>query len=120
MESAFPQIARCALGQQAQQPAVGAALMPRGAGEGMRMADMKPCRHLDYREGRYDDCEIRTCAPHYPEVRYWLRGERWQSPPGDHPPNPLKVQFCILKGRINGVFGCYNGEMYCYEPEEVA
>lgn len=79
---------------------------------------MKPCKHLDYEEGKYTDCEIRTCAPHFPEVRYWFRGERWTQPGGDSPPGPSKVQFCGLgRGRINGIFQCYNGEMSCYEPE---
>ena len=79
---------------------------------------MNPCRHLDYTEGKYTDCEIRNCAPHYPDVRYWLRGPRWtENEPGEAP-NPAKVQFCKLRGRINGIFQCYNGEMACYEPWE--
>ena len=73
-----------------------------------------PCKHLDYDEGKYVGCTIQTCAPHYPDVRYWERGEAWLS--GGE--NPQKLQFCKLRGRINGVFGCYNGEMYCYEPEQ--
>ena len=80
---------------------------------------MRPCRHLDYSEGKYTDCTIETCAPHFPDVRYWLRGKTWQSPPGETPPNPIKVQFCGQgRGRINGVFQCYQpGEMSCYDPE---
>lgn len=76
---------------------------------------MKPCKHLDYTEGKYEDCTICTCDPHYPDVRYWERGERWQDPDGL---NPVKVQFCGAgRGRINGIFQCYNGEMPCYETE---
>lgn len=77
--------------------------------------ELKPCKHLDYREGQYTDCTIETCAPDYPDVKYWLRGKRWL----DGGKNPAKVQFCGLgRGRINGIFQCYNGEMgSCYEPE---
>ena len=75
------------------------------------MTKLIPCKHLDY-EGEYHACTIRTCAPHYPNVRYWERGEVWT----EGGTNPSKVQFCKLRGRINGVSGCYNGEMYCYEP----
>lgn len=78
---------------------------------------MKPCKHLDYTEGKFTDCEIKDCAPHMPDVRYWERGETWRSPPGEVPANPIKVQFCGAgRGRINGIFQCYNGEMHCYEP----
>lgn len=72
---------------------------------------MRPCIHLDYTEGKYTDCTLTTAAPHYPEVRYWVRGPRWV----DDPDTPTKVQFCRLRGRINGIFGCYNGEMPCYD-----
>jgi hypothetical protein len=73
---------------------------------------MKPCKHLDYTEGKFADCAIHTCAPHYPDVRFWLRGPTWT----DGGENPAKVQFCGAgRGRINGIFQCYNGEMPCYE-----
>lgn len=72
---------------------------------------MKPCKHLDYSD-RYSDCTIETAAPHFPNVRYWRRGETWT----DYPSAPVKVQFCLKRGRITGVFQCYNGEMHCYEP----
>ena len=72
---------------------------------------LKPCKHLDY-DGEYTDCVIRTCAPHFPAVRYWERGERWL----DSDTNPKKVQFCKRRGRINGIFDCYDGSMGCYEP----
>jgi hypothetical protein len=76
---------------------------------------MKPCKHLNYTDGAYEDCEIKTLAPHYPQVRFWRRGERWT----DGGNNPSDVQFCGQgRGRINGIFQCYNeGEMPCYEPE---
>lgn len=74
---------------------------------------MKPCKHLDYTEGQYTDCKIKTCEPHFPEVKYWERGPTWT----DGGNNPQKVQFCGAgRGRINGIFQCYNGEMSCYEP----
>ena len=76
---------------------------------------MTPCKHLDYTAGKYDGCEIRDCAPYYPDVRYWFRDARWTEN-DDGSRNPAKVQFCGAgRGRINGVFQCYNGEMYCYE-----
>ena len=83
-------------------------------------ARVKPCKHLDFTAGKYEDCTIETCAPHYPDVRYWLRGPRWTDNGPGEKPNPAKVQFCGAgRGRINGVFQCYNpGEMSCYEPEE--
>ena len=78
---------------------------------------MIPCKHLDYTEGKYDDCSIQTCAPHYPQVRYWLRSPRWTEYDFGGPYNPAKVQFCGAgRGRINGVFQCYQkGGMHCYE-----
>ncbi len=79
---------------------------------------MSPCRHLDYTEGKFTHCAIQTCGPFYPHVRYWLRGPEWRDNGPNENPNPAKVQFCTLRGRINGVFGCYNGEMPCYEAEK--
>ena len=78
-----------------------------------------PCKHLDYTT-KYEDCEIKTCAPHFPNVRYWQRGPQWTDNGPGQPPNPGKVQFCGAgRGRINGIFQCYNaGEMPCYEPAE--
>ena len=77
---------------------------------------MKPCRHLDYEEGKYGpDITLSSASPHFPAVRYWLRGPTWT---GGDPPGASKVQFCTLRGRINGVFQCYQaGEMTCYEPD---
>lgn len=78
---------------------------------------MKPvaCKHLDYTDGKYEDCEIKTCAPQYPHVRYWKRGERWTDNVTDRP-NPQNVQFCGQgRGRINSIFDCYTGALSCYE-----
>ena len=73
---------------------------------------MKQCKHLDY-EGEYIDCEIKDCAPHFPGVRYWQRNNV------PYEGAPVKVQFCKLRGRINGIFQCHNeGEMLCHEPAE--
>lgn len=79
---------------------------------------MKPCKHLDYNSAKYGpEHTIETCA-HYPEVRYWRRGEMWTDNGPGKQTDPTKVQFCGAgRGRINGVFQCYNGEMSCYEPE---
>ena len=79
-----------------------------------------PCRHLDYTDGKFTSCEIRTCAPDFPDVRYWFRGSPWTETPRGQSPNPAKVQFCGAgRGRINGIFQCYNGEMRCYEPADM-
>lgn len=76
------------------------------------MSKPAPCRHLDYREGSKTDCTIATAAPHFPEVRFWRRGPTWTDDG-----NEEIVQFCTLRGRIRGVFQCYNlGELRCYEP----
>lgn len=75
----------------------------------MATIEMKPCKHLDY-DGEYIDCELKTCAPHYPDVKYWQRNNV------PYEGAPVKVQFCKLRGRINGIFSCYNvGEMSCHE-----
>ena len=72
---------------------------------------LKPCRHLDY-DTEYVDCELRSCEPDFPEVKYWYR----LNVPYENAPR--RVQFCKLRGRINGIFQCYTGEMPCYEPVE--
>ena len=78
---------------------------------------MTPCKHLDYAT-HYEDCTVETCTPHFPEVRFWKRGARWTDNGPGQKPNPTNVQFCGQgRGRINGIFQCYNGEMHCYEPE---
>ncbi len=79
-----------------------------------------PCKHLDYDPEKYDlDIELHTCAPHFPDVRFWRRGPTWTDNGPEHPPNPSDVQFCKLRGRITGIFQCYNpGELSCYEAAE--
>ena len=70
-----------------------------------------PCKYLDHEPGKYAGCRLRSAAPHYPNVQYWERGEAWT----DDGKNPRNVQFCGQgRGRINGIFQCYNGEMPCY------
>lgn len=79
---------------------------------------MRPCKHLDYDQSKYGpDITLETCAPHFPEVRFWLRGETWTKNE-DGSRNPDKVQFCKLRGRIKGIFQCY-GEMHCYVPDSL-
>lgn len=69
------------------------------------------CKHLDYNESNYEDCKTITIEPE--GYKYWKRGKRWTA--GDNPEN---VQFCKLRGRINGIFQCINsGEMPCYEAQ---
>lgn len=81
------------------------------------MSELIPCKHLDYTDGKFTDCTIQTCAPHLPHVRFWLRGATWTDAGEGNPPDPSKAQFCGQgRGRINGIFQCYNGEMHCYEP----
>lgn len=74
----------------------------------MRLA---PCKHLDYDESKYD-AELRDCAPDFPHVKYWYRTNV------PYEDAPRRVQFCKLRGRVNGIFQCYNGEMSCYEPDD--
>ena len=69
---------------------------------------MKPCRHLDYEEGKFIGCVLHKID----DVRYWERLD----PPYEGA--PVKVQFCKLRGRINGISACYLGDMPCYELEE--
>jgi len=72
------------------------------------------CKHLDYEEGKYINCEIRTIEPE--GWKYWER----LNPPYEGA--PTKVQFCGAgRGRINGIFQCINpGEMSCYEAQDNA
>jgi len=35
---------------------------------------MKACKHLDYSDKYLESgCVVETCAPHFPDVRYWRR-----------------------------------------------
>ena len=85
------------------------------------MKTLRPCKHLDYTEGKFaPDITLKTLPPPYADVRYWHRGSIWTDTGPDQQPNPANVQFCGAgRGRINGIFQCYNGEMHCYEPAEV-
>ena len=85
------------------------------------MKTLRPCKHLDYTEGKFGpDITLETLAQDYPDVRYWHRGSIWTDNGPNEKPNPADVQFCAAgRGRINGIFQCYNGEMHCYEPAEV-
>jgi hypothetical protein len=76
-----------------------------------------PCKHLDYDESRHPECRIATVAPHFPNVRYWARPDHMVDNGPGQKPNRY-VQFCGQgRGRINGIFQCYEaGEMHCYEP----
>lgn len=79
---------------------------------------MQPCRHLDYEAGKFGpDIELIELKHFSVPVKFWQRGPTWTDNGPDSAPNPARVQFCKLRGRINGVFQCYNpGEMSCYEP----
>jgi hypothetical protein len=73
---------------------------------------MIPCKHLDYNENYAPGCELMNCSPDFPEVRFWFRHVV------GYPEAPRKVQFCKLRGRINGIFQCYQeSEMCCYEED---
>ena len=85
------------------------------------MSNIKPCKYLDYTPGKYTDCTIQDLAGFAVPVRFWLRGDTWADRDAEgNAANPLKVQFCGAgRGRINGIFQCYNpGEMSCYTAED--
>ena len=71
------------------------------------------CKHLDYDEDKYTQCEIIELPD---GVKYWKRP---LYDPKGYPDQPTKVQFCKLRGRINFIYPCINpGEMYCYEAQD--
>ncbi len=84
---------------------------------------MKGCKNLDYDESHYPRCKLKSLDDQgFPGVKYWDRFEGGLITAEEiskFPNTPIKVQFCGLgRGRINGIFQCYNlGEMYCYEEE---
>jgi hypothetical protein len=82
---------------------------------------MCPCKYLDFTEGKYTDCKIVELTDFSCRVRYWERGPIWTEGPGNEG-NPKKVQFCGQgRGRINGIFQCYNpDEMGCYVSGDAA
>ena len=70
-----------------------------------------PCKHLDHNPENYPSCELKTCEPHFPDVKYFERNVPYEGA-------ATKVQFCGQgRGRINSVFECYEGCMSCYEPK---
>jgi hypothetical protein len=74
---------------------------------------MKPCKHLDFNLATYGEtCTLVTLPGFACPVQHWRRN---QVP---YEGAPINVQFCGQgRGRINGIFQCYNeGEMSCYEP----
>ena len=72
---------------------------------------MKPCKHLDHGESNYPTVKLVSIDSFDIPVKYWER----KNLDG----NIQKVQFCKLRGRIKGIFQCYNkGEMNCYELVE--
>lgn len=71
---------------------------------------LSACKHLDYDESKYDQCELVTLPGRDPPVRHW---KRLILPYEDAPVN---VQFCKLRGRINDIFSCY-GERSCHDLE---
>ena len=81
---------------------------------------MKACKHLDHDETKYPGCTLKEIEGFDCPVKYFERSEVWTHENGKQV-NPRDVQFCEKgKGRINGIFQCYNeGEMPCYEAEEV-
>lgn len=82
---------------------------------------MKACKHLDYSEERYgESCVLRTLDGFSCPVKYWERSDAFVRTPDGQPDNPRNVQFCAQgRGRINGIFQCYNpGEMSCFDGED--
>jgi len=83
---------------------------------------MKPCKHLDYDEAHYPKCKLKRIDDFEIPIFYWDRFEGGfitQKELNEYPNTAIKVQFCKLRGRINGIFQCYQeGKMYCYEPDE--
>lgn len=85
---------------------------------------LHPCKHLDYETNYGPDIQLVTLEDYslayFHGVKYWHRGKRWTDNGPGEKPNPAKVQFCKLRGRINEVFACYAapGPMNCYEPLE--
>lgn len=74
---------------------------------------MAPCKHLDHSDTYAESYELVQIDSFSCTVKYWQR----KSAPYDGAAK--NVQFCGQgRGRINGIFQCYNpGEMHCYETE---
>lgn len=73
---------------------------------------LEPCKHLDYATENYPTCELKTCDPHFPQVKYFEREAPYEGAAS-------KVQFCKLRGRINSIFDCYQkpGPMNCHDSD---
>jgi hypothetical protein len=70
------------------------------------MKEHKGCKHLDYSEENYPSCTLIKTSSGW----YWKRNEL------PYEGAPVMVQFCKLRGRMNGIFQCINrNEMSCYE-----
>jgi len=71
---------------------------------------MKPCKHLDHNAEKYPTAKLIALDDFSVPVQYFER----RNFDGDIE----KVQFCKHRGRIKGIFQCYNpGEMYCYDAD---
>ena len=83
---------------------------------------MKPCKHLDYDIKSYPTCTLVTIRkPSFDiEVKYWER-KISKTELREFPNTAVKVQFCKKRGRIKGIFQCYNeNELSCHEKYCVA
>ena len=71
---------------------------------------MEPCKHLNYEEDKVDLRFNKLCElPEYPIVKYWERRDIISE-------TVYPVQYCRLRGRVKGIFQCYNeGELSCHE-----
>lgn len=74
---------------------------------------LEPCKNLDYREGHYLNCELKTFEANGAHVKYFEREAPYAGAAS-------KVQFCKFRGRINSMFDCYEkpGPMNCHESAE--
>ncbi len=70
------------------------------------------CKHLDYEEGKYENCTLVVIS----EESGWKHWRRDKPPYRDAPVN---VQFCKQRGRINDIFSCINpGERNCFVAQD--
>lgn len=75
---------------------------------------LKPCKHLDHNPDNYPSCELKVIPAKENgsnvDVLYFYRKNEVGTG------NPLNVQFCKQRGRMNSIFDCYQKEcMNCYE-----
>lgn len=80
----------------------------------------KGCRHLVY-DFRGLDPRLKLCSLEnagFADVWFWNRSEIVKELQG-FLSEPRDVQYCLLRGRINGIFQCINsGELPCFEAQE--